>query len=71
MSTGMKSRPHTGKCRARMSEELKKAEEGRKWLAEAENRINEYLEGNVKGDHEEKDKKKKQRSRWPRLKLSR
>ena len=30
LSTGMKSRPHTGKCRARMDEELKKIEEGRK-----------------------------------------
>ena len=33
-------------------------EEGRKWMAEAENRIREYLEEQVKEDHEEKDKGK-------------
>ena len=52
LSTGMKSRLHTGKCRARMYEERKKIEQGRKWMAEAENRINEYLEEKVKEDHE-------------------
>ena len=60
LSTGMKSRPHTGKRRARMYEEFKKTEEGRKWMAEAENRINEYLEEKVKEDHEEKDKKERE-----------
>ena len=56
----MKSRPHAGKCRARMYEELKKTEAGRKWMAEAENRINEYLEEKVKGYHEGKDKKERE-----------
>ena len=53
MSTGMKSRPHTGKCRARIYEEFKKTEEGRKWMAEAENRINKYLEDKVKEEAEQ------------------
>ena len=60
LSTGMKSRPHTGTCRARMYGELKKTEAGRKWMAEAENRINEYLEEQVRGDHEGKDKKERE-----------
>ena len=42
-----------------MYEELKKIEEGRKWMAEAENRVNEFLEEKVKEDHEEKDKKER------------
>ena len=60
LSTGMKSRPHAGKCRVRMYEELKRTEEGRKWMVEAENRINEYLEEKVKEDHAEKDKKERE-----------
>ena len=58
LSTGMKSRPHTGKCRARRYEQLKKTEEGRKWMAEAGNRINLYLEEQVKKTTRKKAKRK-------------
>ena len=40
----MKSRQPSLKCRNRMYEELRKTEKGRKWIEEAETRIDEFLE---------------------------
>ena len=56
LSIGMKSKPHSSKCRQRMYDELKRTKKGRKLMEEAETRINEFLEEKVKGDHVEKDK---------------
>ena len=55
LSAGMKGSPHSNVCRGRMYRELKKTEEGRKWMTESEARIDEYLNGKVRKDHEEKD----------------
>ena len=55
LSAGMKGRRHRSACRERMYRELKKTEEGRKWMEESEARINEYLEEKIRKDHEEKD----------------
>ena len=41
LSAGMKGRPHSNVCRERMYKEMKKMEEGRKWMEESEARINE------------------------------
>ena len=49
----MKSKPHSSKCRQRVYDELKRTEKERNWMEEAETRINEFLEEEVKGDHEE------------------
>ena len=43
LAAGMtKKSVHSDKCRNRMYEELKKTEEGRKWMEEAETRIEKY-----------------------------
>lgn len=55
-SAGMKSKgPHSSKCRKRMYDELGKTEEGRKWLSEAEDRIDEFMVERIRADHEGKD----------------
>ena len=54
LSAGMtKKGVHSDKCRSRMYKELGKTEKGRKWLAEAETRIEEFLEERLKRDHGE------------------
>ena len=49
MAAGMKKkRVHSDQCRSRMYEEMKKTEEGRKWIEKAENRIDERFEEKLK-----------------------
>jgi hypothetical protein len=58
---GMKTKkPHNDKCRNRMYEEMKKTDEGRKWLEEAENKLNEYFEEKLKEDHGDPDAKEQE-----------
>ena len=59
LSAGMKAkRPHSDKCRDRMYQEMRKTEEGRKWLEGAEGRVNEYLEKRLKEDHGDPEAKR-------------
>ena len=57
----MASRPHTGKCRARMKEEMKSTPEGRRRLEEADRKVHEYLESKLMEEHERKDEVEKAR----------
>ena len=62
MSAGMKPRPHSNACRERMYKELKKTEEGRKWMEESEAIINDYLEEKLRTDYEDKGEREKKES---------
>ena len=52
LSAGMKARPHSNVCRERMYKEMKKTEEGRKWMEDSEARINDYLGEEGRKDYE-------------------
>ena len=60
LAAGMKPRPHSNACRGRMYRELKKTEEGRKWMEESEARANDYLEEKLRKDDGSKDEEKKE-----------
>ena len=55
LSSGMASRPHTGKCRKRTQEEMIKTPESRRRLEEAERKIHEYPESKLVDEHGAKD----------------
>ena len=63
LSANMKSkRPHSDKCRERMYQEMKKTDEGKKWLEGAEGRVDDYLEKKLKEDHGDREVKRQRRS---------
>ena len=61
MSAGMRPRPNRNTCRERMYKELKKTEEGRRWMEESEARINDYLEEKSRKKTTMRTKKKRRR----------
>ena len=67
----MKPRPHSNVCRERMYKEMKKTEEGRRWMEEPEARSNDYLEEKVRKDHEDKDEAERKESQAETDKMQR